>query len=65
MIPRPTRKNAALQTHTCRECIHSYDWHETGADGLPFLCRCKHYKEGRFSRFLNDRQCEKFEPRNG
>lgn len=26
----------------CRDCAHSYDWHEIGANGKPFMCRCPH-----------------------
>ena len=49
--------------HTCRDCAHSYDRHEKDWRGEEFLCRCPYYKEGRFSKFLNDPQCEMFEPK--
>ena len=29
-----------------------------------FMCRCPHYKEGKFSKFLDDPQCNVFELRN-
>ncbi len=48
----------------CRDCALSYDWHEIGYNGEPFLCRCPHkQKGGKFSIFLRDRACEKFKPR--
>lgn len=48
----------------CRDCVKSYDWHEISHDtGKPFMCRCPHYKDGKFIKFLNDPQCDKFEPR--
>lgn len=48
--------------HVCRECKHSYDWHEKANDtGLPFMCRCPHYTNGKFCKFLDDYQCAKFE----
>jgi len=48
---------------TCRDCKHSYDWHEKGWDGKPFMCRCQYYTDGKFCRFLNDPQCENFQLR--
>lgn len=51
--------------YTCRECRNSYDWHDKNWLGEPFLCRCKFYKEGKFSLFLSDPQCNNFELRNG
>lgn len=44
--------------YTCRECANSYDWHERGWDGKPFLCRCPFYKAGKFSLFLTDKACD-------
>lgn len=42
---------------TCGECANSYDFHEIGADGKPFLCRCPYYTNGRFCRFIDEKQC--------
>lgn len=66
MAGRKEIKKAAAKAcpkHTCGECANSYDWHEIGADGKPFMCRCPHYTGGRFCRFLSDPQCDKFKPR--
>lgn len=53
------RKKPAVETkmHTCGECANSYDFHEIGADGKPFLCRCPYYTNGRFCRFIDEKQC--------
>lgn len=61
-MARPiTRKLQKEQPkYKCRHCKHSYDWHEIGANGKPFMCRCPFYKEGKFCRFLSDPQCEHF-----
>ena len=63
-----TRKKKGASGNTplyhCRDCAHSYYWHEKGADGKPFLCRCPYQQEGgRFSIFLEDTACEKFRMR--
>ena len=50
--------------YSCRDCIHSYDWHEKNWRGKLFMCRCPHYKEGKFSKLLDDPQCNVFELRN-
>ena len=42
------------QEYHCRDCEKSYDWHEIGWDGKPFLCRCPHEK---FCKFLDDKSC--------
>ncbi len=58
---RKSRSPQDFAGKTCGECALSYDLHCTGADGKPFLCRCKHRKEGgRFSIFISDRACDKF-----
>lgn len=42
----------------CKDCTHSYDPHEIGFDGKPFLCRCRiHTKR---SWFLNRSTCSHF-----
>lgn len=50
--------------HSCRECRHSFDWHEKDWRGELFMCRCPHHKDGKFSKFLNDPQCKLFESRD-
>ena len=42
----------------CRDCKHSYDWHEKDYKGEFFLCRCPFFK---YSKFLNKDHCEHFE----
>lgn len=50
--------------YRCRDCKHSFDWHEKAYDtGEPFLCRCKYYTNGKYCKFLNDYQCNQFELR--
>lgn len=44
----------------CGKCEHSYDPHEIGADGKPFLVRCPFEQ---FSRFMSDPACIKFKER--
>lgn len=56
---KPIRKAvAAAVQYTCRDCANSYDFHERGWDGKPFLCRCPFYKDGKFSMFLTDKACK-------
>ena len=50
--------------YKCKDCKHSYDWHEIAMDtGKPFMCRCKYYTDGKYCKFLNDYQCNQFELR--
>ena len=42
----------------CKDCKHAYDWHEKGANGLPFLCRCEIHTNR--SRFLTRDGCSDF-----
>lgn len=64
MAKKSSRKQAAYQPqYTCRNCTFSYDWHEKGADGKPFMCRCAYHTGGKYSKFLSDKQCEHFEKR--
>lgn len=59
-----TRKKPNQIRRHCYECAESYDWHEKGADGKPFLCRCRHRKEGgKYSIFLDDYECGHFKQR--
>lgn len=32
---------ATKPNYTCKDCAHSTDWHNKGADGDPIFCRCK------------------------
>lgn len=59
---RMTRKQVEKQNlkYTCRDCAKSYDWHEIGANGKPFMCRCQHHADGKYCKFLSDKQCEHF-----
>lgn len=45
----------------CVECMYHYDLHEIGANGKPFLCRCK--KRPERSRFLTKDGCTDFKKR--
>jgi hypothetical protein len=52
----------------CGECAHAYDFHERGADGKLYLCRCEYRKErGKYSIFVDDYECEHYrtKKRNG
>ncbi len=63
MAKRMVKIKEAIK-YRCRDCRHSYDWHEISlATRLPFMCRCKHYTNGKFCKFLKDPQCEHFELR--
>jgi hypothetical protein len=62
MAARKAQKEKPL--HVCKECVHSYDWHEKNWLGELFMCRCPYHKEGKFSKFLDDPQCAKFELKN-
>lgn len=44
----------------CSDCQNSYDWRSEALDGHLILCRCKHYTEGRWCKFLSDYQCAHF-----
>lgn len=41
----------------CRDCENSYNFHEIGANGKPFMCRCKIDK---YLKMLNHDFCENF-----
>lgn len=38
----------AATTENCKDCIHATDFHEIGADGNYFLCKCKFSNRSRF-----------------
>lgn len=42
----------------CEQCRHHHDLHEKGADGKPFLCRCRLHNDR--SHFLTKDGCEDF-----
>jgi len=46
----------------CEECVHHYDLHEIGANGKPFLCRCR--KHTQRSRFITKDGCNDFKKAN-
>lgn len=55
----------ADKTKNCIECVYSYDLHEIGADGRPFLCRCSNTSnENKRSRFLKKDGCDLYKPKN-
>lgn len=46
----------------CRDCEHSFDYHEKNYMGEPFMCRCPFHK---WSRFLDKDFCpEHFKKRH-
>lgn len=52
----------------CRDCAHSYDWHNKALDGHLILCRCPYdekSKRGQFCKFLSDCVCDHYKPREG
>ena len=60
-MARRVAKQGEKPKYRCRDCVHSYDWHEIAYDtGQPFMCRCPYYTEGKYCKFLNDPQCPKF-----
>jgi hypothetical protein len=46
----------------CVECIYHYDLHEIGANGKPFMCRCK--KHPQRTHFLTRNGCKDFTKHN-
>lgn len=49
--------------YKCKDCKHSYDWHEKAHDGSLFLCRCtldEKTEHGKWCKFLSDPQCKHF-----
>lgn len=64
---RPKAKKPAAPKRYCRECAHSYDWHNRSFnDGHLILCRCpldKKTQHGKYCKFLSDPECDQFKPR--
>lgn len=52
--------SAEKPQYTCKDCKNSYGWCSKALDGHLILCRCKYYTNGRWCKFLHDRQCEHF-----
>lgn len=51
-------KEVMIQSkYHCRDCVHSYDWHEKNSKGELFMCRCRLSK---WTKFLNRNICDKF-----
>ena len=46
-----------LPKYTCRECVHSYDWHGVNYKGEVFMCLCR---ISGYARLLSSKQCENF-----
>lgn len=44
----------------CEDCRNAHSFHEIGADGRPFLCKCPYFK---FSKFLHRDYCDNFQRR--
>ena len=57
MAPRKTPTKPQKPNYTCKDCAHSTDWHNRGADGTMILCSCKFHK---WCRFLNRDYCDHF-----
>lgn len=47
----------------CVRCVHHYGLYEIGADGKPFMCRCRIRSER--SRFTTADGCEHYKQQNG
>lgn len=63
MARKTTKKPQEKPKFRCKDCIHSYDWHNEALDGHLILCRCKHdakSEHGKWCKFLSDCQCERF-----
>ena len=66
MAKRRTTQEVGVPRYRCRDCKHSYDWHDKAHDGRLILCRCKLDERtmfGKWCKFLSDPQCAKFKLR--
>ncbi|TGY79993.1 hypothetical protein E5359_001855 [Bacteroidales bacterium] len=53
-----TKKEAPSKPqYTCKDCKHSTDWQNKGADGSMIFCRCQFHK---WCKFLNHDYCDNF-----
>lgn len=62
----PKKKQPEAPKRRCRDCAHSYDWHNKALDGHLILCRCPHdakSQHGKFCKFLSDPECDQFKER--
>lgn len=50
----------AAPEYTCRDCIHSENWHNRGAKGQFIFCDCKFHK---WCKFLDHDYCNNFKKR--
>lgn len=64
---RATKPENSFPDKRCRDCAHSYDWHNRSFhDGHLILCRCPHdakSQNGVFCKFLSDAACALFKQR--
>lgn len=59
------KKVEEVSSLTCRDCAKSYDYQHINHKGELFMCRCPHHKEGKYIKFLNDKKCVYFTPKDG
>lgn len=66
-IRQQAKKTQEAPKRHCRECAHSYDWHNRSFnDGHLILCRCPHdarSQHGKFCKLLSDSECPLFKER--
>lgn len=55
-----TKPKGTTKVGYCRDCTHSYDYHEKNVKGEFFMARCPFSK---WSVFLNHDSCDKIELR--
>lgn len=63
---RASRSKPDPPKHHCRDCAHSYDWHNKSLDGHLIFCRCKYdamSQFGKWSKYLSDPECDNFKNR--
>lgn len=59
-MAKRTAKGIEKPKYRCRDCRHSYDWHEKNRAGEFFMCRCPYHHNGKYIKFLSAPQCEHF-----
>lgn len=52
------KKKEVRPKYTCRDCAHSFNYHEKDIYGNFFMCKCKFHE---WSKFLNHSYCENFD----
>lgn len=60
MATRRSIKGKEKPKYRCRDCVYARDFHEKNWKGELFMCKCDFYKEGKYSQFLDEPQCEHF-----